>query len=281
MRPFRAAHVLLIGLALLAVHVLLVAAAPPARGQDVDVIPPSDRLVTDRADMLAPEEERRLEQKLRAYADTTSTQIVVVILPTLDGVPPADYAVALGRTWGVGQQGQDNGVVILVARDDREMFIATGYGLEGSIPDAIASRIYRGILQPAFREGRYYGGLDSATDALIAAARGEFTASAPAADQGERGGGVALGFILLIIAFFVIRGLRGSGGGDGHGGDERGGGRRRSWRGGGIYPIFIGGGFGGGGSSGGGGFSGGGFGGGGFGGFGGGSFGGGGAGGGW
>ncbi|MEM6772254.1 MAG: TPM domain-containing protein, partial [Bacteroidota bacterium] len=171
----------------------------------------------------------------------------------------------LGRQWGIGQRDKDNGLFILVAREERRVFIATGYGLEGAITDAFAARVIRTIITPAFRQGQFYGGLSEATDALIAAAEGEFQAddlrqpSRPIPISGE------LVFLLLIIAFFVISNLRSGGG--------RGGQRYR--RGGGGPPVIIwgGGGFGGGGSFGGGGF-GGGFGGGG-------SFGGGGAGGGW
>ena len=241
--------------------------APPAAAQQIDVIPKSNRLVTDRADMLSRSETRMLEQKLRGYADSTSTQIVVVIIQSLDGVAPSMYATELGRAWGVGQQGEDNGVVMLVSEGDREVFIAPGYGLEGAIPDAIASRIYRNIVRPAFRQGQFYAGLNRATDALIAAAEGEFTADQVAERSSDDSGGINLAtlFVLMIIAYFFFNGARSGGGGRG---------RKRRRRG--DMPFIIFGGSGGGGS-GGGSFGGGG----GFGGFGGGSFGGGGAGGGW
>ncbi len=241
-----------------------------AAAQRVDVIPPSGQWVTDRADVLTPTEERLLSQKLAAYADTTSTQIIVVILPDLGGAPASEYAVELGRQWGVGQAGKDNGAVILVSRDDREVFIATGYGLEGAIPDAVAGRIVRNVLVPNFRQGQFYAGLSAAADALIAAARGEFEAdeaARPRTDDAPFDPGLL--FVLILIAYFVISGIRRGGGGGGHGG------RRYRRHGGPPVIIWGGGGFGGGG--------GGGLGGGGFGGFGGGGggFGGGGAGGGW
>lgn len=249
----------------------------PASAQQIDVIPPSGRWVTDHGDMLSAAEEQALTQKLQHYQDSTSTQIIVVTLPSLEGHEPADYAVALGRAWGVGQQGQDNGVVLLVSRDDREVYIATGYGLEGAIPDAIAARIVRNVIVPRFRQGNFYLGIDEAVDNLAAAATGEFSADQIRSPDREGEGvfGAATIFVLAIIFIFIINAIRhnrGGGGGDG-------GRRYRSRRGG--PPIIIwGGGFGGGR---GGGFGGGGFGGGGFGGFsgGGGSFGGGGAGGGW
>jgi uncharacterized protein len=252
------------------------AAAPRghALARQVDVIPPEDRLVVDRAGVLSELEAGLLERKLVSYDDSTSTQIVVVILPDLGGVVAADYAVALGRRWGVGQQGRDNGVVVLVSRDDREVFIATGYGVEGAITDAQAGRIVRDIIVPNFRQGRFYQGLNEATDALMAAARGEFTAEDRPVRNDRGPGGidpVLILFIIIAIIIFATRDTRGGG---------RGGGRRYGGRGG--PPIIVWGSGGGGRSGGGfGGFGGGGFGGGGFGGFGGGSFGGGGAGGGW
>lgn len=252
--------------------------AATAQGQRIDVLPPSGRWVTDAGDLLSPTEERLLSRKLSGYADTTSTQIVVVTVPSLNGVPASDYAVELGRKWGVGQKGKDNGVVILVSRDDRKVFIATGFGLEGAIPDAVAARIVRNILLPNFRQGRYYDGLSAAVDALMRAARGEYSAErTPRASRGVGGPNFTLIFILLIILFFVISAMRDKGGKGGKGGN--GNRKRRTYRRHGGPPIIIwGGGFGG--RHGGGGFGGGGFGGGGFGG-GGGSFGGGGAGGGW
>lgn len=242
-----------------------------ATAQQIDVVSPADRLVNDRANLLAASEVRQLEQKLRGYADSTSTQIVIVTISSLEGAPASMYATQLGREWGVGQQGQDNGVVILVSEGDREVFIATGYGLEGAIPDAIASRIVRNIIQPAFRQGAFYAGLDRASDALIAAARGEFEAAeAEPQHQEDRSFDFASGFVVLIILYFFVNGIRRGGRG--------GGGKRRKGRRGAGGPFIIWGGGHGGFGGGGGGFGGGG---GGFGGFGGGGFGGGGAGGSW
>ncbi len=245
-----------------------------ADAQRLSVIPPSGKWVTDSAGFLTTAEEEALSRKLSTYADTTSTQIVIVLLQSLEGAAASDYAVALGREWGVGQRGYDNGVVILASRDDRQMFIATGYGLEGAIPDAVASRIYRNILVPSFRRGDFYEGLSQAADALIEAARGEFKAAAE--EPASQGIDLALLFVLLILVIFLISALRkGRHPDDGFRPPPK---RRR-----GDPPIIIWGGPGpGSGWRGPGGGSGG-FGGGGFGGFGGGggSFGGGGAGGGW
>lgn len=235
-------------------------------------IPPRpSTLVNDYAGLLQPAERQTLEQKLVAYDDSTSTQITVVTFPTLGGADAGDYATQLGRAWGVGQAGSDNGVVLLVSVQDRQVFIATGLGAEAVIPDIIAGRIVRTIIVPAFREGQFFAGLSAATDALMQAAAGEF--SAVDRSGGSQGGGIdpVLVFILVIVFVMVLSSIleRGQ-----RGGGKGGGGRRSS----GPGFIFFPGSFGGGG----GGFSGGGsFGGGGFGGFGGGGFGGGGAGGSW
>lgn len=256
---------------LLQVTLVALLCAPAVYAQDV--LPSTGRIVTDNADMLSDTEEKQLTRMLRYYADSTSTQIVIVTLPDLGGQDIAAYATELGQQWGVGQQGKDNGVVMLVSRDDRQVFIATGFGLEGAITDAEASRIIRYVVTPNFRSGAFYEGLAGAADALIAAAAGEFTVEEQrASPQGQDIVGMI--FFLLFIIIIIIAAVQNR---------KRGGGgpRRRD-----VFPVlFLGmghhlggsGGFGGGGgfSSG---FGGGGFGGGGFGG---GGFGGGGAGGGW
>lgn len=252
-----------------------------AGAQSVNVLPPSGRWVTDSAGMLSPAQQQALSERLRLYADSTSTQIIIVTLSTLDGVPAADYAVELGRRWGVGEGEHDNGAVILVSRDDRQVHIATGYGLEGAVPDALASRIVRNVIVPNFRQDRFYAGLSEASTIIMEAAAGEYTASPRELREGGRSLNLATLFVILVIAFFVVEAMSTNR----HGG---GGGKRRVRRRSGVPPIIIWGamnamagrgrgrGFGGGGFGGG-------FGGGGFGGFsgGGGSFGGGGAGGSW
>ncbi|MBI5755450.1 MAG: TPM domain-containing protein [Nitrospirae bacterium] len=167
--------------------------------------PSPPRLVNDYSSTLKPEEMEALEQKLAAFNNETSTQIAVVILETLEGYPIADYAVRLGEKWGVGQKDKNNGAVILVALQDREVFVATGYGLEGVIPDALAKRIVESDIKPYFREGRYYEGLDRAADSMIALAKGEYTAD----KQGKPGESAYFPFpwftiIFLVFFFFLL-----------------------------------------------------------------------------
>jgi len=246
-----------------------------AKAQIERVIPPRPnppRLVNDYTKTLTPEQVQALEQKLVAYDDSTSSQIAVVIMNSTGDYPIDDVALGILRSWGVGGKEHSNGVVILVAKDDHKIWISTGYGLEGAIPDVTAKSIIDNDLTPNFREGNFYRGLDDATDDIIKAAAGEY--KAPAGYNKKGGKGLPIGAIIIfLIILFTIFGSRGGG----RGGMMSRRGYGNFWTGA-IIGSMLGGGRGGGWSGGGGGWSGGG---GGFGGFGGGGGGGGGAGGGW
>ncbi|ALI99093.1 TPM domain-containing protein [Rufibacter tibetensis] len=239
--------------------------------QDFPPRPSPPRLVNDLANILSPEEEQALEQKLVNYGDSTSTQIAVVNITSIGGYDISDYAFRLAEQWGIGQKGKNNGILILTAVNERRVFIATGYGMEGVVPDAIAKRITEYTIKPEYQQGRYYAGLDKGTSFIIDVASGEYKAD-PRQRQGEGKGGIPFLWIIigvLILIFIISR--RGGGGRGGRGGMRTLGGP--------FFPPVIFGDFSGGRGmfgGGGGGFGGGG--GGGFGGFGGGSFGGGGAG---
>ncbi|MGZ3839934.1 MAG: TPM domain-containing protein [Flavisolibacter sp.] len=234
--------------------------------------PSPSRLVNDIAHALTPEQVDALEKKLVSYDDSTSNQVVIVTMETTGDYAIDDVALGILRNWGVGNKDKDNGIVILAAIKDHKVWIATGYGMEGAIPDITAQAIIDNDILPNFRENNYYRGFDAATNSIFKAAAGEYKAPQGYAERGK-GKGISFGkIIVLLIIIFVVMNLFGGGGG--------GGGfmSRRGYRGFGgpiIFPGAFGGG-GWGGSSGGGGF-----GGGGFGGFGGGSGGGGGAGGTW
>lgn len=245
-----------------------------ARAQDVPPPPSPARLVNDLAHVMQPQEVAALEQKLVTYNDSTTSQIAVVTVPSLGGSEIADYAQKLYESWGIGGKKNNNGILLLVAVQEHQARIQTGYGLEGAVPDALAKRIISNTLVPAFRQNQYYAGLDRATDQLISLAKGEYKADpADAQTQGGRDRtGSGAGFWIIIGVLVLIFLLRSRGGGGGRGGI-----------GGGFIPPIIFGDFSGGRGvfgGGGGGFGGGG-GGGGFGGFGGGSSGGGGASGSW
>ena len=242
--------------------------------QEVLPRPNPPRLVTDQAGVLSAGELQALEQKLVALDDSSSNQIAVVLIKTLNDRPVEEYATKLFREWGIGNKKTNNGVLILAAIDDGKVWIEVGYGLEGAIPDITASEIYRNIIVPAFKKQNYYEGLDNAVDALAKAAVGEYKV-ARKKDSSKPGGGSSIITFLVILAIVLL-----FVGGGGFGGGGR---RRRTGLDGLAEGLLLGsllnggnsrGGWGGGGFGGGGG-------GGGFGGFGGGSSGGGGAGGGW
>jgi uncharacterized protein len=262
---------------------LLLAHGKPGYGQSVPPKPNPPRLVNDLAHVMTADQVASLENKLVAYDDSTSVQIVVVTVPTVGDGSIEDYALGILREWGVGNKKTNNGLVILAAIQDRKVYIATGYGLEGSVPDLTAKSIVDNEILPNFKEGgqdNYYRGFSHAADAVIKAVAGEYKAPQgynKHKGRGGSGGGNIIGLIVIaLVVFFLFIGR--GGGGRGGGG---------LFGGGGMLPFLLGtmlgsssrGGWGGGGSSGWGGGSGGG--GGGFGGFGGGSGGGGGAGGSW
>lgn len=133
--------------------------------------------VNDYAGMLSSNEKASLEERLKAFKDETSNEISVVTIKSLDGDYIENYAVKLFEEWGIGSAENDNGVLLLIALDDKQMRIEVGYGLEGALPDAIASQIINNDLKPAFRSGEYYGGIDRAVKAIISATKGEYEPS--------------------------------------------------------------------------------------------------------
>lgn len=243
--------------------------------------PNPPRLVNDYANLLSSAEENELERKLVAYNDSTSNQILIVTVHTLQGYAEDQYATEIGQYWGVGGQAKfDNGVVILVSDgkeedDKRKYFIATGYGLEGALPAITTNAIAQQFLIPNLRAGDFFDAFNQTSDAIIKAAAGEYKAPEGYGNKGKGGksiGGIVFAFIIII---FILSNINRRGGGGGGFMSRRG---YRGFVGPSIFGSMLGRGWDSGG--GGGGWSGGG-GGGGFGGFGGGGFGGGGSGGSW
>jgi uncharacterized protein len=249
---------------------LLIAGSTLAQSLPKPMQPP--RLVNDFTGTLAPQEQQLLERKLRDYHDSTSTQIYVITIANTDGYTLAQLSPEFFKEWGIGQKDKNNGVLILVkpkqGREHGDVFIGTGYGMEGVLPDVYCKRIIEQVMIPHFRREDYYLGIDNAVSAIIAYASGEHKAD-------KQGDGNMLGsliplaiFVVLIIIF--LTGHRGGGDkGDGKGkgkglGDAifflpfllGGGGSKRGSSGG--FGDFGGGGFGGGFGGGGGGLSGGG-----------------------
>ena len=270
----------------LVVAFLLLFAAPAAAQN----FPPLTGRVVDRADLLTPEQEAELTGRLEALERQSSRQLVIATIPDLQGYPIEDYGYQLGRRWGIGQSQANNGIILLVAPNERKVRIEVGYGLEPIMTDALSGLIINEQILPRFREGDYPAGILAGANAIIeqlqappeaaeqrALEAAQRRSNGPSADDTAGLGGLGF-FMLLVIGFWILRFVLGPRGAR-HGKRYR---RRRR----GLGPIVIwgpGGGWGsgrswggsswgggGGGWSGGGGFSGGG-----------GSFGGGGASGGW
>ncbi len=245
-------------LILLLLPTLLFAQAGDDKG--IPDAPNPPRLVNDFAGMMSADNRARLEKKLVDYNDSTSNQITIVIVESIGDYSVEDYALRLGRKWGIGQEKKNNGILITVAKDERKVDIEVGYGLEGHVTDYDSKHIIDELIVPAFKQSNYYEGLDLATNRLIGLMQGAFTSGKPIKEDGIPTWAIILIIIIIFIIIISARKNRGSGFTGGSGG----------W-------ILTGGGFGG--FSGGGSWGGGG--GGGFGGFGGGSFGGGGSSGSW
>lgn len=239
--------------------------------------PTPQRLVNDFAGVLTKSESDQMEVALTQFARETSTQIIVLTVPDLDGYDKADYAQRVGEKWGVGQKGEDNGLVVLMkpkTSDSRgEIFIATGYGMEGVLPDAVLNNaVVDNEMIPRFKQGDNFGGLAAGINVIMDISRGEYTAENYQESVNSGSGGSSIVFIMLLFAGLISLFGRGR--------------RRRFYSPGRSLPFWLAMGMMSGGSRSSGSFGNfssgsGSFGGGGFGGFGGGSFGGGGAGGSW
>lgn len=152
--------------------------------------------VYDYAKVLSPSEKTQLEEKLIKYSDSTTTQIVVIIIESLKNEDVSQLATKWGQTWGLGQSKEDNGVIILVSKSDRKIAINPGYGLEDRLTAGIGGEIIRNIIIPEFKAGSYYNGLDKGTDAIFDVFKGKY--------KGERKKNKGKGFPILPIIIFVI-----------------------------------------------------------------------------
>lgn len=162
-----------------------------------------DQLVNDYAGVLSKQEQRELESLVVKYDQETSVQIAVVIMSTLDGYPIDEYAFELGEKWGVGQANTDNGAMVLVSIDERKIWIATGYGLESTLPDALVKRIIQNEITPQFKGRRYFHGLKAGVDAMILATKGEYEGQG-SGNKGKAGKTLPLFFLIGIIWLIVM-----------------------------------------------------------------------------
>jgi uncharacterized protein len=256
---------------------LLITLFAGVKGQGIPEPMSPPRLVNDFTGILAPDQVRHLEDKLVNFDDSTSTQILVILVKSLNGMTKEEFADRIGEKWGVGRKGKNNGIVVLVkpkyANESGQARISTGYGVEGVVTDALSKRIIETDMKPYFIQGDYYTGIDKATNTLMELTRGEFTADEYMNRTKGNNWGVFIPIIIIIIIFFIMRrnsgdhfttgskgtslwtalwlaSMMGNRGSSGSWGDFRSGGGSFGGGGGGGFGGFGGGSFGGGGAGG-------------------------------
>jgi uncharacterized protein len=209
-------------------------------------VPKLQGRVTDLAGVLTQDQVATLDSKLQNLEATDSTQIAVLVIPSLEGASLEDYTIRVVEAWKLGRKGTDNGALLFISKEDRKLRIEAGYGLEQALTDAASSRIIRNEIAPRFKAGDFYGGIDAGITGIIQTVRGVYQAppEQEARSSGRNSGGL---FKFIVILFFLFLWILQAIG-------KRGGGTRGSGG-----PVFWGGGGGGGGFSSGGGFGGGGF----------------------
>jgi uncharacterized protein len=190
---------------LLRTAVAVCALALPAAALDVPYL--SGR-VNDDARLLDAASSKNLDAKLKDYEAKTGRQLVVLTVPSLEGEALEDFSIKVARTWKLGRKGQDDGILILVARDDHKARIEVGYGLEGTLPDALAGRIIRDEMVPRFRGGDYAGGLTTGADAIVAVLAGTYSPPPDALPSGD-GDISAMGVADKVMVSFFVFGILG------------------------------------------------------------------------
>lgn len=212
-------------------------------------IPTLTQWVTDLTGTLSPQEIQNITSKVKPFEDSTSNQIAVLVIPTLDGAAIEEYALAVAEKNKIGTKQLNNGILLLVVKNDRKARIEVGTGLEGTLPDATASYIIRNEMIPLFKQNDYNGGILAGIESITKATAGEYKMKAVKTRSGKGFSGLnIIIFIIIFILSILPRRRRGIFYGGGFGGGGFGGGSS----GGGGFGGFSGGGggFGGGGSSG-------------------------------
>lgn len=160
--------------------------------------------VTDKTGTLTSSQLKSLETKLAAFEKETSSQLVVWMEPSLDGNSVEDRSYEIAEQNGIGQKSKNNGVLLYIAKDDRKLRIEVGYGLEGALTDALSSQIIRKEITPQFKKGNYYDGINAGVDAIIKAAKGEYTADKDSKDNDSGAGICCVPFPFLIFGFIFF-----------------------------------------------------------------------------
>ncbi len=177
-------------------------AAGTTLAQDLQPVPPLAARVTDTTGTLDAAQRAALEAKLEAFERKKGAQVAVLIVATTEPEDIAQYSIRVVDAWKLGRAQPDDGVLLLVAKDDRRLRIEVGYGLEGALPDAIASRIIRETITPYFRQNDYYGGIDAGVEQILGVIRGE---ELPPPDERWQGGeAVSRGLDMLPVLLFGV-----------------------------------------------------------------------------
>ncbi|NOT65412.1 MAG: YgcG family protein [Methylotenera sp.] len=189
---------------LLALCAMLLFTASQVRAELV-AIPALQTRVTDLTQTLTADQQSQLEAKLKAFEHEKGSQIAVLIVPTTEPEDIAQYSIRVTDAWKLGREKQDDGVLVLVAKNDRKIRIEVGYGLEGAIPDLSAKRIVSEIITPSFKQGDFYGGINNATDKLIGLVSGE---QLPAPDRAAPSGQSFEGMLpILLFGALILGGI--------------------------------------------------------------------------
>lgn len=175
-------------------------------------VPPLKARVTDLTATLQPGQQATLEQTLQAFENRKGSQIAVLIVPTTQPETIEQYAIRVAEAWKLGRKGVDDGVLLLIARNDRALRIEVGYGLEGAIPDAVAKRIISEIITPHFKQDDYFGGIRAGVERIIKVVDGEplpEMKSSRSNGGGDRGDWLAIGFVFAVVVGGALRALLG------------------------------------------------------------------------
>ncbi len=187
-------------------------------------IPKLKSRIMDLHGLLTPREEYNLETELKKFEHQTSNQLAVLIISSLQGYALEDYAIKVVDQWQLGDKKKENGVLLLIAMQDRKIRIEVGYGLEGALTDLISGTIIRNDLAPAFRSGHYYDGVSKALNSIMLATQNEYTAPPQKRRSSQKGEGSSIGSLIFFILFMIFGML---------------GGRRRG-RGSGLFWLLLG-----------------------------------------
>ena len=172
-------------------------------GAQTLAVPEFHQRVIDQSGTLSRDQIQTLETKLAEFELSTSNQVVVLVIPLLQGESIEEYSLRVATKNKFGKMGRNNGILLVIAKDDRRVRIEVGYGLEGTLPDAVADQIIRQVIVPRFHEGDYFGGVSAGLDAIMAATKGEYTGDRK--KDATRGFGfVPIVFLFLIPLFLLV-----------------------------------------------------------------------------